>query len=378
MQSAQRIVGEIGNIVRQNINMMDEQGYIIASTDATRIGNFHEGAQRIVEQQLDELYITPEAATPTARAGLNLPIQHKGRIVGVIGITGEYTQVIGYGQVVKKMTEILMRESTEQDEKRLDLRVHSRFLEDWVLGNGLTQPQALGERGLALGIDVTLPRRVMVVSVQELDRYIDTAAGQKLIEKLETAVASIAEEDAANIILRNTARQILLLRAHTGAQLTAFAQRLCGMAREKFGVRLAVGIDGGAADVHKAYAQANKAWRSARREPGGILAYDHVTLELFLGDIPKHAKEEYLHKVFGGCSYEELCRWIGLLEAYFAAEGSISSAADALYVHKNTLQYKLKKLAELTGCDVRLPSGAPVFYMALLFFKEVNMLLLGD
>ena len=32
-QSAQRIVAEIGGIVGQNINMMDAQGYIIASTD---------------------------------------------------------------------------------------------------------------------------------------------------------------------------------------------------------------------------------------------------------------------------------------------------------------------------------------------------------
>ena len=37
-QSAQRIVAEIGGIVGQNINMMDAQGYIIASTDPARIG----------------------------------------------------------------------------------------------------------------------------------------------------------------------------------------------------------------------------------------------------------------------------------------------------------------------------------------------------
>lgn len=99
--------------------------------------------------------------------------------MGVIGITGAYEQVIGYGQVVKKMTEILIREGNEQDEKRLDQRVRSRFLEDWVLGGGLLQPQVLAERGLALGVDITVPRRVMVVSVRDLARYTDTAAGQK-------------------------------------------------------------------------------------------------------------------------------------------------------------------------------------------------------
>ena len=108
-QSAQRIVAEIGGIVGQNINMMDAQGYIIASTDPARIGFLHEGARQIIEERLPELYIRAEEATATARTGLNLPITHRGDIVGVIGITGEYGQVIGYGQVVKKMTEILSR-----------------------------------------------------------------------------------------------------------------------------------------------------------------------------------------------------------------------------------------------------------------------------
>lgn len=104
--------------------------------------------------------------------------------------------------------------------------------------------------------------------------------------------------------------------------------------------------------------------------PEGVLPYDSVTLELFTGDVPRQTKEEYLRKVFRGCTYEELRRWIGLLEAYFAAEGSIQAAADALYIHKNTLQYRLKRLEELTGCDVRRPSQAPVFYMAVLFSRK--------
>ena len=38
VQSAQRIVDEISGIVGQHINMMDERGNIIASTDGTRVG----------------------------------------------------------------------------------------------------------------------------------------------------------------------------------------------------------------------------------------------------------------------------------------------------------------------------------------------------
>ncbi len=80
VQSAQRIVDEISGIVGQHINMMDERGNIIASTDGTRVGHFHAGAKRIVEEGLPELYVRPEDATPTVRAGLNLPITHTGAV----------------------------------------------------------------------------------------------------------------------------------------------------------------------------------------------------------------------------------------------------------------------------------------------------------
>ena len=131
--------------------------------------------------------------------------------------------------------------------------------------------------------------------------------------------------------------------------------------------------------MRKAYARANTAWRSAhdaqrRNEirPGyaGLVA-DEVSRQTKMERIRKGGN--------GGCGYEEAgCRW-GILEAYYESEGSIP-AAQALYMHKNTLQYKLKKLCDITGRDVRLPSDSPVFYMAMLFFKEVegSLLLLDD
>ena len=58
--SAQQIVEEIGKLVKQNINLMDETGHIIASNDPSRIGNFHAGAFRIIQNRLSEYYITPD------------------------------------------------------------------------------------------------------------------------------------------------------------------------------------------------------------------------------------------------------------------------------------------------------------------------------
>ena len=61
-----------------------------------------------------------------------------------------------------------------------------------------------------------------------------------------------------------------------------------------------------------------------------------------------------------------------LLEAYFAAEGSLSVAAEMMFIHKNTLQYRLRRLAEITGLDVRKPSNTPALYMAVMFFRDLE------
>ena len=56
-----------------------------------------------------------------------------------------------------------------------------------------------------------------------------------------------------------------------------------------------------------------------------------------------------------------------MAETYFACEGSIIKMAEKLYIHKNTVQYKLKKMAEETGRDIRQPSDTAVYYMAWKF-----------
>ena len=43
-----------------------------------------------------------------------------------------------------------------------------------------------------------------------------------------------------------------------------------------------------------------------------------------------------------------------------------------MFIHKNTLQYRLKRLAETTGLDVRKPSNAPALYLAVLFYRDME------
>ena len=370
--SAQQIVEEIGKLVRQNINLMDETGHIIASNDPGRIGKFHPGAFDILTNHLTELYITREweQADSRVRQGINLPIEVEGRMEGVIGITGLYDEVIQYGQIVKKMAEILVRERIALDEQRLDQRILTRFLEEWIVGSGLANLQSLSERGLSLGIDIRVPRRCVVISPLHPERYQDSVEGQGFLEQVEAVVTAHLPRGA--MVLRNTGRQILILPRRSDRELIALCEALMEAVRQQLELQMVCGIDGRTTDIHTAFIQAQRAWQYANHTARHIVEFDSLHAELVLDHIPRDRKLSYLRKIFPGCAMPQIREFISLLDAWFAAEGSVSGAAAALFIHKNTLQYRLRRLAEVTGLDVRLPSQSPALYLALQFFRELD------
>ena len=370
--SAQQIVEEIGKLVKQNINLMDDTGHIIASNDPKRIGNFHPGAHRIITAHLQELYITQEMerADPQLRRGINLAIEVDGQVEGVIGITGMYDEVIRYGQIVKKMAEILIAERMAMDEQRLDQRIRTRFLEEWVLGEGQPNLQTLSERGFALGIDISQPRRCMVVSPRHLREYTDSLEGQEFLERVEGVVCSLLPPNC--IVLRNTGRQIILLPKRSTQQLHRLCTTLMEMVQKQLDVGLICGIDGASGDIHTACLQANRAWKLAEYAPKGIVEFDTLHAELLLDQISRERKAEYLRRIFPNCDIQQIREFVFLLDAWFAAEGSLHTASEIMFIHKNTIQYRLKRLAEISGLDVRRPSQSAALYLAMKFFQELD------
>ena len=311
-----------------------------------------------------------ELADHRVRQGINLPIEVEGRLEGVIGITGLYDEVIQYGQIVKKMAEILVKERIALDEQRFDRRIHARFLEDWVMGDGLSNLQSLSERGFSLGIDIRVPRRCAVVSPRYLDGYLNSLEGQVFLEQVENVVSLHLPQGA--MVLRNAGRQILILPKRSNQEMVKLCQQLTDAVRQRLDVQLVCGIDGSAPDIHTSCIQANRAWRFANHATQQIVGFDSLHAELILDHISRDRKLSYLRRIFPDCTLSQMREFIYLLEAWFAAEGSLTVAAETLYIHKNTLQYRLKRLAEISGLDVRLPSQAPALYLALLFFRELD------
>jgi purine catabolism regulator len=73
-------------------------------------------------------------------------------------------------------------------------------------------------------------------------------------------------------------------------------------------------------------------------------------------------QEETLGPLLAHESADEL---ISTLEAYFTHNGNLSQAAEALYIHRNTLVYRLERIASITDLDLDNPETRLALQLAL-------------
>ncbi len=373
--SCQKIVHEINKTINEQVNMMDHKGMIIASTDASRIGTFHEGAKRVIDEKLDMLIIRSDEEYAGARPGINLPVEFRGDIVGVIGVTGPEETVGVYGKIIKKMTEILLMDISMRTEVETEQRVRTRFLTDWIHSSPEGINEQMAENGLQNGIDIKTPRRVMLMSIIALQDF-----------------ASVALQRGIDAMERNIQKQIRALKDAFTFKLGSVLVCCIGMADDQQMLGIAgaikteneqsreltvcIGIDDAQSDytrINTAYRHAQKALRtcvrSLNKKPR---IYQNINMEIFSGEIPDTVKLEYVRRIFRNYAMDEIPKWITLLDTYYACDGSLAQAAEKLFIHKNTLQYRLRQLQEKTGYDPRGLRDSSLFYNAIHFYHDIR------
>ena len=373
-RSAMNIVQEIEGVIGEKINMMDSEGVIIASTDPARMNTFHAGAKKLIDERLDELVVHYDGEFDGAKQGINLPVTFNDKIVGVIGVTGPYEKLRKYGQIIRKLTEILILDIALSEQMWIESRARSRFLNEWVHASP-AEFATLAEGARSLHIDITAPRRVLLISAVPLMND-DATKTQVTIEEAERRVSELCAADKDIIVYKLDSRIALLLPAQSDEGMLAFASRLKREVEARCQVSLAIGIDAeyrGYQYIAAAFERAERALCTCLRSPSKQpRLYDSLNMEIFLGEIPDAVKAEYIRRIFRNCSPEEIAAYISMLELYYECEGSVAEASKRLFIHKNTLQYRLRRLAETTGYDPRSIKFSSLYYNAIHFYRDIS------
>ena len=106
---ANKIVEAVHEVCNCQINFIDQRGTIIASTDASRLNEFHEAGFDAIKQEIP-IMVESDAQYVGAKKGVNYPIFMNDHPIAVIGITGEPEDVRKFGFLATKISEIFIRE----------------------------------------------------------------------------------------------------------------------------------------------------------------------------------------------------------------------------------------------------------------------------
>ena len=373
--TASHIVSEIHRIIAYDINIMDENAFITASTDPARIGTFHEGAKKLILQELSELAVYSEDEYIGAREGINLPIMINSRIIGVVGITGPHEEVRNYGQIIKRMTEILLLDISGKKQAIVNEQMRKSLLEEYIFG-GAAVNQFQIDRGRSLGIDIALPRRTLILDILPLEDTVDNVSRTLSRERISAVVReTVCSGGSDNIVSTFNDLFLLLVCLQNDAQIVNLVEQIDQALQNEGRVRIRAGTALRAqtfGELHISFLQAMKALSAARANESMVGFYHSAYLEVFLGEISDNLKQEYLNNIFKGAKSEDIREWMAILKEFYAQNGSVSRTSEKLFVHKNTLQYKLRRIMNQTLMDPRDICNAAVFEIAIRFYYDAE------
>ncbi|MER5635492.1 PucR family transcriptional regulator ligand-binding domain-containing protein [Kitasatospora sp. NPDC002227] len=303
------------------------------------------------------------AAVPERRDGpgptgpLRLPVQVDGALAGHLCLrsAGPAAEVLPYA--VRLIGLELARRQAHLAGRR---ELVGQVVEDIV--RDVLAPAAAERRLAAFGLDAKAAHRVVLGALAP-------EGGDRAAEQRLARLPWLAPEqaDAPEPVLTAVVGRYLVALLPQSAPVEEPARRLAG-ALAGLDTRASVGIGGCYRGVDGLRWSWFEAQAALSRGPG-VHAGDPLNLPRLLlssPDLPlKQLAAEVLRPLtrFDGANNAGL---VTTLHAYLAADCSVQAVADQLYVHRNTVRYRLDQIERLTGRSLQSMQDRFQLWLALL------------
>ena len=230
----QEIVGELSRLIQEQVVLTDRRGFIQASTDSTRINQFHEGALLSLRQER-MLYMTDKEVKTLrgVRRGVVLPIIIDGNPIAVLGITGEPDQIKPQALLILRVVELFIQDSLKRKEKEDKVRELEFFVFDWL--TSITKDKRFMERAALLGIEIELYKQVVVLESM-------TEGSQFSIENVEYLTSIQNVHELAKMIRWGEGKILTITSGNGSKDIEKELKNILLHAKSRMRINLAVGI----------------------------------------------------------------------------------------------------------------------------------------
>jgi len=369
---AQDIVDRTMGIIDSNVNVMDGRGHIIGSGTPERLGELHEGALLVIAQgRIVDIDDAMTRHLHGVRPGVNLPLHIDGTIVGVIGLTGDPSALRKYGELVCMTAEMMLQQARLMHMLAQDTRLREELVLNLIRAEKLSP--ALQDWAQRLHIDLNQPRVAVVIEVDSGQLGVDSAVVD--LQQLQTLLTT-ADPDNLPAIISLTQLVILRPALSSNGRWEPEIQRnlLTNLLKQisknsQLNIRMALGhYFPDASGIARSYRTAHTTMTVGKQRMPQRRSYFYQDLLLPV----------LLDSLRGGWQAEELAQPLAKLRAtdsngllrrtlnvWFANNAQPGTSAKALFIHRNTLEYRLNRIAELTGLNLTSFDDRLLLYIAL-------------
>ena len=245
----------------------------------------------------------------------------------------------------------------------------ANFIKNVILDNILPGDIYLKSRELRFNMDAS--RAVLLVRVSEHnDASVYDAVSNLFPDKTKDFIINISETDIA--IVKE-------IRANTESKdLEKLARSVSDSLSTELYTHVFVGIGTaveGIKDLARSFKEAQIALEVGKvfDTEKTIISYDNLGIARLIYQLPTTLCEMFLKEIFKKGSIESLDQeTLFTIQRFFENNLNVSETSRKLFVHRNTLVYRLEKIKKLTGLDLREFDDAIVFKVALMVKKYLD------
>ena len=336
----QDILRQYKEIVNEDIGIIDESGFILACTDESRIGaNDGESFQVAAERR--------------TAGGYTYKLAESGDYM--LFIEGEDAEAYKILSLLCVSLGGLKNIYDDQFNKSL-------FIKNVILDNILHGD--IYAKAKELNFNDNVRRIAYLIKCAAPTEY-------NLLEIMQ----NMFPDKSKDFVLSLDENAALIKEMGKPEDAESVAKEIVSTLNSEFFIKGIVGIGGPAdeiKDLSRSYKEAQIALEVGKvfDNEKEVINYKNLGIGRIIYQLPTTLCEVFLQEVFKEGSLESLDREsLMTIQSFFENSLNVSETSRKLFVHRNTLVYRLEKIKRLTGLDLREFEHAIVFKVALMVKK---------
>ncbi len=349
----QGIIYQMKDAIDRVIGVLDETGVVISCSELGKIGEVRQGVR-------DEISYSSDVTTFGGYTYRPLMATAK----------SEYTIFVeGEDKTAEKISTLLSISLSNIKVLYDEKHDKSSFIKNIILDNILPSDIYIKSKELHFSNDVS--RVVFLIKFSGKNDVIPYEILQNMFPgKNKEYVISIGEHDS---VLVKEVKDTIDMH-----EIEKMARSISDTISSEFYSKVSIGIGtvvDNIKDLSRSYKEAQIAIEVGKvfDTEKDIISYDNLGIGRLIYQLPTSLCEMFLQEVFKKGPLESLDReTLMTIQAFFENNLNVSETSRKLFVHRNTLVYRLEKIRKLTGLDLREFEHAITFKVAMMVKKYLT------